>query len=184
MEKVNLSLPNVLKVAYTVFAVAAFMSSNVYAQHKTSIAFNLPASVIKDTQNYTIDVGDISGHQIRIYEAHAGFSKDTCKFAGVRAVGAWVRDSSDYIDTNGRATGYVIWMMESGDKIFSRRELVRQTYMNADGSKRSVAHGVETIVGGTGTFRGIRGTLRVKVFWDAKGVLSELQYDGEYWLQD
>jgi hypothetical protein len=96
---------------------------------------------------------------------------------------AWFRGYSDYTDINGRSWGYSTYVLENGDKIFARFDSTTQTTMNPDGSKKSANTGVETLSGGTGKFREIRGILRHTVIPDLK-VGTAGQSEGEYWIAE
>ena len=81
--------------------LATFGFSEGWAQQKHKISGKLRAANTKYTQQYVIDVGDVPGHQIRIFEIHRTFPKDPPAFEGVRTVEEWVRGFSDYTDGNG-----------------------------------------------------------------------------------
>ena len=161
--------------------LVALAANPASPQQRVAASFKVPASDSKYTKNFTIDIEDVPNHQIRIYEAYVDYSKNSVAFADVKVKEAWIRDFSDYIETNGHANGYVVYIMDNGDRFFTRRELVRQTIAEPDGTKRSVAIGVEAITGGTGKFKGMRGMLRVTVRW---GTPNALEYAGEYWMQE
>ena len=86
-------------------------------------------------------------------------------------------------DGNGRSVGYYIEVMENGDRIFSRYEGTAQAVQSAEGATKRTYHGVRTIVGGTGKFKGIRRTVRNTVIFDPKAGLNEGQGEGEYWIE-
>ena len=175
---------SVLAVITIGVALTVFGFSEGWAQEKRTITYKIPAAISKYTQQHVIDVGDVPGHQIRILEVHRTFSANPPVYEGVKAVEEWVRGSSDYINLNGRASGYGYLILENGDKIFSRWDGTSQTTVNADGSRRSTFNGVSTITGGTGKFRGIRGTLRASIVFDPKAGLNEGQTEGEYWIEE
>jgi len=154
-----------------------------WAQEKHKVSYKIPDEISKYTQQHAIDVGDVPGHQVRINEVHRTYPKGLLAFEGVQVVEEWNRGYSDYIDINGRAWGYGIFILENGDKIFTRPDGTSQTIINADGSKKSIYTGAWALTGGTGKFRGIRGTLRATFVFDIKAGLNEGQVEGEYWLE-
>ena len=154
-----------------------------WAQQKHQISFKTHGENTKYPEQHTIDVGDVPGHQVRIYEIHTTFPKDPPVFEGVRVVESWNRGYSDYIDINGRHWAYGIYVLENGDKIFTRNDGSSQTIVNPEGAKKSTATGVVTLTGGTGQFRGIQGTLRYINIFDPKAGLNEGQTEGTYWLE-
>ncbi len=157
--------------------------SAAWAQQKQKISYKLPAELSKFTQQHVLAVGDVPGHQVRIYEVHRTYPKDLLVVEGVRVVEEWLRGYSDYIDINGPAWGYGIYLLENGDKIFTRLHGSSQTIANPDESKKSTFTGVITLAGGTGKFRGILGTLRATVIFDPQAGVNEGQWEGEYWIE-
>ena len=93
------------------------------------------------------------------------------------------RALSDLIDGSGRSWGYGVLSLENGDKIFSRFETLVQTVVESDGSRKSSYTTVTTLVGGTGKFTMIRGTLRGAGSTDFKTGLSGVKTEGEYWFE-
>jgi hypothetical protein len=143
----------------------------------------VPAVATKYTQQAAIDVGDVPGHQVRIYEIKRTYPSDPPVYDGVRGVESWTRGYSDYVDLNGRAWGYSYLVMENGDKIFFQYSGTTQTTVKPDGSKETVYNGVATMAGGTGKFRGIRGHLRSRNIFDLATGSSGFQEEGEYWME-
>jgi hypothetical protein len=179
---------------------------------KQKISFRVPASNTKYTQQQVLDVGDVAGHQIRIFEIHRTFqaptsvasggqsiapvsagasakavapapsASDVPMFNGVRATEQWVQGVSDYVNTNGRVYGYATYIMENGDKIFSHYEGINQ----ATGTGKANGSFVHSFIGGTGKFRDLRGMMRannVATFAEGRATSNDTQYEGEYWMQ-
>jgi hypothetical protein len=167
-----------------VAALTILAAADGWAQQKHKISGKMLAENTKYTQQYSIDVGDVPGHQVRIFEMDRKFPTDPPLFLGVRVTELWIRGYSDYIDLNGRAAEYSIFLLENGDKVFARNESVSQTTVDpATGAKRSTATNVAAITGGTGKFLGIRGTIRFSAVFDPKTGMNENQFDGEYWME-
>jgi hypothetical protein len=160
-----------------------FAASDGWAQQRYKISGKMLAENTKYTQQFAIDVGDVPGHQVRIFEMDRTFPKDPPLFLGLKVVKLWIRGFSDYINLNGRAGEYSIFVLENGDKVFARNDSVSQTTVNPDGSKRSTAANVAVITGGTGKFLGIRGTIRFSAVFDPKTGLNENEFEGEYWME-
>jgi hypothetical protein len=154
-----------------------------WAQEKQKYFFKAPPGVTKYTQQHTLDVGDVPGHQIRIYELHSKYAAEAPVYDGIKVVEVWARGSSDYINGSGRSVVHSISLLENGDKIFSTTEILMHTVTGADGSRQSRFNTVATLTGGTGKFRGIRGTLRGTGFTDFKTGTSDAQTEGEYWIE-
>jgi hypothetical protein len=161
-----------------------FVNFDADAQQRKKVVYSVPAENTKYIQQHVIDVGDMPGHQVRIYEIQRTLPKDGPVFEGVRLVETWSRGYSNYIDQNGPSTVYIVYVLENGDKFFGRVDLMSQaTSTNADGSKKSMATVTGTISGGTGKFIGIRGTVRSTVSSDIKAGVNSGQNEIEYWME-
>lgn len=172
-----------IAVALLVIAAAGWLSpGEAWAQEKQKYSFKAPAGATKYGEQHVIDVGDVPGHQLRVFETHSTYTAEAPVYDGVKVKEAWTRSVSDYTNGSGRANGYGIAILENGDKIFSRTEITTQTSVGTDGSKTTKSYSVTTLTGGTGKFRGIHGTLRGIVDTDFK-TLSGSATEGEYWIE-
>jgi hypothetical protein len=174
---------NGMIVLIALTGLIAFGSTAGWGQEKHKISFKSLAANTKYTQQHAIDVGDMPGHQVRVYELHRTFPTNPPMFEGVKVVESWTRGLTDYVDLNGRVSGYTVWVLENGDKIFSQLDGTSQTTVNPDGSKRSVASTVLRLTGGTGKFLKIQGLLRQTSIFDPVAGLNEQQGEGEYWME-
>jgi hypothetical protein len=173
----------VLLSAAALFAFCAGMPATAAAQQRTKVSYQVAAADTKYTQQHSMPVGDVPGHDIRIYEIQRTL-KDGPTIEGVRLKEQWSRAFSDYVEMNGTSMVYGVYMMENGDKIFSRSDLVSQsTEKNADGSFKNAATVTGRITGGTGKFLGIRGLIRTKVVSDIKTGSNAQQSEIEYWME-
>ena len=154
-----------------------------WAQEKHRYFFKTPPGVSKYTQQHVIDVGDVPGHQVRVYEIDTKYTGEAPAYDGVKVVEVWTRGTSDYTNGSGHGQNYAVSLMENGDKIFSRQEVLIQTVSAADGSRTSKFTNVVTLTGGTGKFKGIRGTLRSSGQTDFKMGTSGQETEGEYWIE-
>ena len=182
MKRSILCVSRLLSVAAVMIGMSMFAVSDGWAQQKQKVSFKVSAANSKYTQQHVIDVGDVPGHQVRVYEIHRTFPTDAPKVEGVRFVEVWTRGFSDYIDLNGPSTVYSTYTLENGDKIFVRTDLISQTATNADGSRKTTSSNAGRITGGTGKFRGIQGTFISITKSDIKAGLNETQTDIEYWM--
>jgi len=167
------------------FAVGSivFYHGQADAQEKHRYSFKTPPGVAKYTQQHVIDVGDVPGHQVRIYEIQTKYTAEAPAYDGVKVVEVWTRGISDYTNGSGHAQNYAVNLMANGDKIFSHSEILTHTLVNADGSRASKFTTVVTLTGGTGKFKGIRGTLRSAGQTDFKIGTSGVEAEGEYWFE-
>src|SRR5258706_11244618 len=81
------------------FVAALLVVGVAWAQQKFPI--NTTSEGVKSSyvQQHVIDVGDVSGHQVRILEVHRVHSTKQIVLDGVKVVEEWDRGFSDY--TNG-----------------------------------------------------------------------------------
>ena len=157
----------------------ALPAADAVAQQKQHISYKVSAENSKYTQQHVIDVGDVPGHQVRVYEIYRSFPSNAPVINGLKVKETWTRATSDYTDGNGTSTTYGVMTMETGDKIFTRGALVAQS---AGGGKLT-ATGVATITGGTGKLAGIQGTTRSVTQADLKAGFNETQNELEYWME-
>jgi hypothetical protein len=148
------------------------------AQEKQRVSFKIPAENAKYTQQLFIDVGDVPGHQVRVFERR-NIPSNPPMINGVKLVEMWSRTTTDYTDNNGTSAGYGVFVLENGDKFFARFSSVAQ---NSGGGKLTgMTSG--SITGGTGKFTGIRGVIRSTNTADPKAGVYDGQTDIEYWLE-
>ena len=169
-------------IALLIAAGLAFGPGVASAQQKHKYFFKPPPGTTKFTQTHLMDVGDVPGHQIRIAELQSKFPGEAPMYDGLKVVEARAVLVSDYIDGNGSSFTYGVSTLENGDKIFSRTEILAHTAV-VDGARRTSFTSVATLTGGTGRFKGIRGTLRGSGFSDMKTATSGTQTEGEYWFE-
>lgn len=153
-------------------------AADAVAQQIQRISYKVSAENSKYTQQHAIDVGDVPGHQVRVYEIYRSFPNNPPVINGLKVKETWTRATSDYINGNGTSTTYNEMTMENGDKIFTRGSLVAQS---AGGGKLT-ATGVATITGGTGKLAGIQGTTRSVTQADPKAGVNDTQSEIEYWI--
>lgn len=171
-------------LALTAVGSVAFAVGDASAQEKQKYSFKQPADAVsKYTQQLAIDVGDVPGHQVRVLELHTTYATEAPVYDGVKVKEGWLRGVSDYTDSSGHITAYTTALLENGDKIFGRYEGITKTTVAADGSKTTRTDAVTTLTGGTGKFRGIRGTIRGQGFTDFKAPSGGVA-EGEYWIEN
>jgi hypothetical protein len=171
-----------LALALMAIVVMSAFGTVALAQEKQKFSFKTPPGVTKYEQQHAIDVGDVQGHQVRVLSLHSVFTQEAPVYEGVKVKESWLRALTDYMEGNGRGAGYTISILENGDKIFGRWEGVTQTTVSANGSKVTRTNSITTLTGGTGKFKGIRGTLRGIATTDFKAV-SDASAEGEYWVE-
>lgn len=163
-------------------ALAMFTIANAGAQQHCKMSWEPPANT-KYTQQHAIDVGDIPGHQVRIFEIHVVYENDKPNCEGLKRSEAWARGYSDYVDRNGRNWGYSVTTLENGDKIFSEFSGTAQTVVGPDGSKQSTSVGIERWTGGTGKYQAVRGIERTHSAFDPDKGVNQTTAEVEYWFE-
>jgi hypothetical protein len=159
------------------FAVA-LPTGQALAQQKQQVSFKSPAANTKYTQQTTIDVGDVPGHQVRVFEIHRTYPSDAPVFNGLKLIEMWTRGITDFTDGTGSSVNYSVYIMENGDKFFSRTALVAQGL----GSGKFTTASAGSVTGGTGKLVGIQGIVRTTGAAQPTAGMNENQTDIEYWM--
>ncbi|MFD1561801.1 hypothetical protein ACFSHT_40165 [Paraburkholderia silviterrae] len=169
-------------LALIVVGAAMLGTSPVQAQQKNTISFSVPAANTRYTEQHALEVGDIPGHQIRIFENHRTFPNDPPAFAGVPVKDFITRAATDLIDNDGRVSGYVVFVLANGDKVFGRLEGTIQAPVAQSGGHRTAMVNI-VLTGGSGKFRNIRGRLQQSSVADPSKGYNEGKFEGLYWLE-
>jgi hypothetical protein len=156
---------------------AALPASEASAQER--LVFKVSAENTKYTQQHEIDVGDVSGHQVRLFEIHRIYPSDPPAIGGMKIVESWTRGISDYTNNNGEAITYGTYVLENGDKFFTRGSLVS---VQSPEATNLTATTVGPITGGTGKLARINGMARTTTTANPGTGLNETQVDIQYWL--
>jgi hypothetical protein len=154
----------------------AMPTGDALAQQKQRVSFKTPPENSKYTQQHVIEVGDTPGHEVRVYEIHRDYPSNAPVVNGLKIAESWTRGVSDYIDGNGSNTSYSVYVLENGDKLFTRVALVAQSL----GSGKLTTTAAGPIIGGTGKLAGIQGTVRTLGTAEPKAGVNENQTDIEY----
>ena len=139
----------------------------------------------KYTQQHIIDAGDIPGHQIRILEIRRTYNeKSRFAVSGIKVKENWTWGYSDYVLGVGKAWGYTVWILEDGGKVFLEYSGGSNTQPTGSGAVEGTFHGTARLTGGTGKYRGIRGTMTdaVEFNTDPASGYNRGNGKGEYWF--
>jgi hypothetical protein len=190
MKRFNLSTPACIKhhinrhaLAMLLAATVVCLSGQASAQGKQETSWKVPEANTSYTQRLNVEVGDVPGHVVRIYEIHRKFADPPPIFAGTRAVEGWDRGQAEYVNLNGPSWGYTIFHMANGDKVFARFSGAVRTTVGSDGKTQTVYSGTTVLTGGTGKFKGIRGLFHETDNVDIAAGISETNGTGEYWFE-
>jgi hypothetical protein len=158
--------------------------SAAWSQQRQSISYSVPPGAATYKQEHLIDVGDVPGHQVRVYEINVDYRNINLSFDGVKVKETWARGSSDYTNGSGTASEYDVWVLENGDKLFSKVATVGHASVAPDGSKVLKYTVVNTFTGGTGKFRGIRGQTLINAVRVPGAKTVAIDVTGEYWIEE
>ena len=140
-----------MKLVVLIFTLMFSFHLNASCKYKNTTS----NEEVKYTIQKSINVDDIKGHVIRIFKTETNHKKSKKNCEGLRIVKTDFFGISDYVNKNGRVTGYSIGIYDDGSKIFSRVDGIAQT--PEDVSKNGLVNTTITITGGTGVYRGVIG---------------------------
>jgi hypothetical protein len=155
----------------------ALSTNEAFAQER--LVFDVSAESSKYTEQHVIDVDDVPGHQVRIFEIHRTYPGNAPTINGIRIVESWTRGISDYTQNNGEAHTYHVYVMENGDEFFTRGSLI--AIQSPEDSNLS-ATTVGPVIGGTGKLSGINGMARTTTSANPQTGLNETHVEISYWL--
>jgi hypothetical protein len=154
----------------------AVPAGDAFAQQTQTISYKVGAENSKYTQQQFLDVGDVAGHQVRSFEIYRTFPISAPVVNGMKMKEQWTRGISDYVDNNGTATTYNVYVLENGDKFFTRGTVLARSAGPGKLSNVTVAY----ITGGTGKLTGIQGIVRTTGTAEPKAGVNETQVEIEY----
>ena len=131
------------------------------------------------TQQHTIDVGDVPGHRVRVFEVRRTYPSNPPVVNGMKIVESWTRGISDYTNNDGPSVVYHVYVGENGDKFFITSSAIS---VQPPGTRKMTLTTVGTITGGTGEFYGIQGVMRLSASSDLEAGVDESQVEIEYWV--
>ena len=169
----NRSITGTITLFCLAFAVPA---GDALAQQTQHVSYKVTAENSKYTQQQFLDVGDVAGHQVRSFEIHRTFPTNPPVINGMKIKEQWTRGISDYVDNNGPATTYGVYVLENGDKLFTRGTVLALSAGPGKNTNSTVSY----ITGGTGKLAGIQGIVRTTGSAEPKAGVNETQVDIEY----
>jgi hypothetical protein len=180
----NTGRDNMMRIPDLVLRTIALMclavtlpTSPVVAQER--LVFRVSAENTKYTQQHTIDVGDVAGHQVRVFEIKRIYPTNAPVIGGMKIVESWTRGISDYTNNSGEARTYGIYVLENGDKFFTRGSLVA---IQGPEARNLTATTAGPITGGTGKLARINGMARMITLANPQTGMNETQIEMDYWL--
>ena len=160
-------------------ATALYAASPTWAQQKYTFE-NYGGAKGELVQQHYIEVGDVPRHFVGVDEIHHE-QKDLkdLSIAGVLVKAIYVREVGDFTNGSGQFYNYIEYRLEDGNKVFSRSSGTVQS--EAGGSRSTI---VETFIGGTGKFKGLRGQLLGSAERAAEAASLNVQTKGDYWIEE
>jgi hypothetical protein len=164
-------------------ALTVLDSAEAPGQEKCKVSWEVPAADATFTGQHAFDVGDVPGHQVRIFEVRRTIADGQPNCEGLKLVEQWLRGYSDYVERNGPAWGYAVTLLENGDRIFAEFSSAVQTTVNPDGSHKTEGTTVHRWTGGTGKYQDVRGIQRETTVFDPDKNFNETRAEAEYWFE-
>jgi hypothetical protein len=171
-------------VGFSAIILASVMPlAPALAQEHCKVDDTILAKNTTYTEQHAMDVGDVPGHQIRIFELKRTYPDDQSNCEGLKRTVSMGHLATDYINASGLLRGYTVVTYDNGDKMYIQSSGIAHTVIGADGTKTGSFVGVDEITGGTGKYLGARGLLRETVKFDAAKNYNESHQEGEYWIE-
>jgi hypothetical protein len=168
-----------MKTGVTIALVTAALAGAPVAWSQQKYTLKDAESVGDYTEERKIDVGDVPGHQLRVYRLRYEYPKKDLVFLDMPVTESYATGMSNYTNTSGSFTTFSVYHFADGSRIFSHG--TGSTQGNPDGSRKYIF--TETLTGGTGRFAGIQGQIRGGGERAAgSNTLKEYQ-GGEYWIE-
>src|SRR5438034_10276360 len=101
-----------LAAMMTLGMAVTFPAGNALAQQKQRVSYKIDAANAKFPQQHVIEIGDVPGHKLRVYELLRVFPNNAPVINGVKLKETWSRGVSDYIEESGPNYGYVVYVLE------------------------------------------------------------------------
>jgi hypothetical protein len=155
------------------------------AQERHTLVISAENVKSRYVQQMAIDVDDVAGHQVRVFEWQRIYPADAQPvIEGEKIVEQWGRGYSNYAGGVGPAWSYNTYITDKGNKIFGQSIGTSDTTVRANGSRYGSYHGTAQFVGGTGRFAKIRGSfVDVAEFdTDPSTGFTRNTSRGEYWF--
>lgn len=149
--------------AWLLAPLAMMASQHAFCQNKQTVSWSLPAGSSRFIQEQVIEVGDVPGHKLRIFESHVDYQNVSLSLDGVKVKESFTRGTSDYTNGTGTTSNYAVYLLEDGNRLFAKESGVGKATVSADGTVALKYAVVATFTGGTGKFRGMKGQLRGNV---------------------
>jgi hypothetical protein len=166
----------ILKSAALMWLVAASPIGDAVAQQRQRIFFHASGENSVYTQQYGVDVRDMPGHRLLVYEIRRTFPAYAPIVNGLAIKEIWTRGMADYTEENGHGTLYSEYLLENGDRFFS----IASVIAHRTGLDEFRSNTVGRLSGGTGKVAGIEGTLVTTATTHPKAGTLEVDTEIQY----
>jgi hypothetical protein len=139
---------------------------------KQAVSFKVGANDSKYKQQLNVDVGDVPGHVVRIFEIERTYQNNPPMINGLKVSRSSARGIADYISGNGPTTIYEEYVMENGDKFWVRSSLISRSNSQ---TANFHADQVGFITGGTGKMAGLHGMEQSSVNFNPQTGFNEAE---------
>jgi hypothetical protein len=174
----------IVLVAGFIGTTALSATSSTWAQEKYQYTYSVAPASSRYVQRHTIDVKDLPGHEIAIYEIQRTYTSDQPVIMGLKVLETWAYGLVNQINGVGTTEGSSTLILEDGSKVFLEFHGTVYGELTNTGFRKGTYHGTSRFVGGTGRFAAIRGTLteEVEYYTDPKTGYNRPVSRGEYWF--
>jgi hypothetical protein len=152
-----------------IVATLLLLANQSVAEETQRVIFPTSTANTRYIQQHAIEVGDLPGHQIRVFEVQRTFPREEAPIIGGLVLKEqWARGLTDYINNSGTGNLYGVYVLENGDKFFSYSSIVAH---KAGSGLSAVTIG--RIIGGTGKFATMQGEVRTVVTADPSAGIND-----------
>ena len=157
-------------------ALGTVLSSFAIAQESQHVSFSTPAENTKYTdKTATFELGDVPNHILRVLEIERTYPTNAPVINGIKVKESWTRGAGERTDGVGPISQFVVFIMDNGDKIFTKMDGIAQT-----ASRILTVSIAGRITSGTGRFASIRGLVAETARTDQKTGSNENSTEIEY----
>jgi hypothetical protein len=147
----------------------------------TWLAIGLPTNVLlaQERVSFKVSAENTKYTQVRVFEIKRVYPTNPPMIGGMKIVESWTRGVSDYTNNSGEARTYGIYVLDNGDKFFTRGSLVA---IQGSDARNLTATTAGPIIGGTGKLARISGMARMITVATPQSGTNETQVEIDYWL--
>ena len=100
-RRTTMKSSSMIATAALLCLAVALSAGHALAQEKQKVSYRVSEQNSKYTQQHVIDVGDVPGHQVRVFEIQRMLPADAPAINGIKLKETWTRGITDYTNYNG-----------------------------------------------------------------------------------